>query len=153
MLTRIPYYKEIVLSSFECSHCDFKNNQLDPACEIKQQGVRLSLKIEHKDDLDRYIITTDYTSMQVKELDFEMPPMSQKSQVTTIEGILTKTITNLTDQKKVMEHLDSNMASKMEDVIHGLIGIKNLTNPIQMVINVVFKQNLIITHAFIFLDI
>lgn len=91
------------------------------------------LKIEHKEDLDRYVITTDYTSMQVKEFDFEIPPMSQKSQVTTIEGILTKTITNLIDQKKVMEHLNPNLASNMENVIQGLIGIKNLTKPIQMV--------------------
>lgn len=122
------------MSSFECPHCDFKNNQLDPACEIKQQGVRMFLKIEQKEDLDRYVITTDYTSIQVKEFDFEIPPMSQKSQVTTVEGVLTKTISNLIDQKKVMEHLDSNLASNMENVIQGLIGIKNLTKPIQMVI-------------------
>lgn len=92
------------------------------------------LKIENKEDLNRYVITTDYTSMQVKEFDFEIPSMSQKSQVTTIEGILTKTVTNLIDQKKVMEHLDSNLASNMENVIQGLIGIKNLTKPTQMVI-------------------
>ncbi|XP_025191238.1 zinc finger protein ZPR1 isoform X2 [Melanaphis sacchari] len=110
LLTRIPFYKELVISSFDCPHCHFKNNQLDPAIEIKPQGVRMSLKIENKEDLDRYVITTDYTSIQVLDLDFEIPPMSQRSQVTTVE------------------------ASKMEVVINGLIGIKNLTKPIPMMV-------------------
>jgi len=130
LLTRIPFYKELVISSFDCPHCNYKNNQLDPAIEIKPQGVRMSLNIENKEDLDRYVITTDYTSVQVLELDFEIPPMSQRSQVTTVEGIITKTITNLSEQKKVLDLTHPELASKMEVVINGLIGIKNLTKPI-----------------------
>lgn len=133
MLTRIPYYKELVISSFECPHCDFKNNQLDPAIEIKTQGVRISLNIENKEDLDRYVITTDYTSIQILELDFEIPPMSQRSQVTTVEGIIAKTISNLSDQKNVIQQTHPEMASKMDEVINGLIGIKDLSNPVPMV--------------------
>lgn len=132
-MTRIPYYKELVISSFECPHCDFKNNQLDPAIEIKSQGVRMSLDVQNKEDLDRYVITTDYTSVQVLELDFEIPPMSQRSQVTTVEGIITKTISNLSEQKKVLDQTHPELAVKMEVVINGLIGIRNLSKPVPMV--------------------
>ncbi|XP_050061958.1 zinc finger protein ZPR1 [Aphis gossypii] len=134
LLTRIPYYKELVISSFDCPHCNYKNNQLDPAIEIKPQGVRMSLKIENKEDLDRYVITTDYTSIQVPDLDFEIPPMSQRSQVTTVEGIISKTVTNLSEQKKVLDLTHPELAAKMEVVINGLIGIKNLTKPIPMMV-------------------
>ncbi|VVC34773.1 Zinc finger, ZPR1-type [Cinara cedri] len=133
LLTRIPFYKELVISSFECQHCDYKNNQLDPAIEIKQQGVRINLDIETKEDLDRYVITTDYTSIKIEELDFEIPPMSQKSQVTTIEGILSKTIINLSEQKKVIDQTHPELAEKMEVVITGLVNIKNLSIPLPMV--------------------
>lgn len=142
MLTRIPFYKELVISSFECPHCDFKNNQLDPAIEIKPQGVRITLNIENKEDLDRYVITTDYTSIQIFELDFEIPPMSQRSQVTTVEGIITKTICNLCEQKNVIQQTHPDMAEKMEAVIDGLIGIKTLTNPVPMVIILIVTFNL-----------
>jgi len=142
LLTRIPYYKELVISSFDCPHCNYKNNQLDPAIEIKPQGVRMSLKIENKEDLDRYVITTDYTSIQVLDLDFEIPPMSQRSQVTTVEGIIAKTVTNLSEQKKVIDLTHPEIASKMEVVINGLIGIKNLTKPIPMMV-ILFFFNLI----------
>lgn len=139
-MTRIPYYKELIISSFECPHCNHKNNQLDPAIEIKPQGVRISLKIESKEDLDRYVITTDYTSIQVLDLDFEIPPMSQRSQVTTVEGIITKTVTNLSEQKKVIDLTHPELASKMEVVINGLIGIKNLTKPIPIMV-IMFINN------------
>jgi len=114
---------------------------LDPAIEIKPQGVRMSLKIENKEDLDRYVITTDYTSIQVLDLDFEIPPMSQRSQVTTVEGIISKTVTNLSEQKKVLDLTHPELAAKMEVVINGLIGIKNLTKPIPMMV-IIFIINL-----------
>lgn len=135
-MTRIPYYKELIISSFDCPHCNYKNNQLDPATEIKPQGVRMSLKIDNKEDLDRYVITTDYTSIQVLDLDFEIPPMSQRAQVTTVEGIIAKTVTNLSEQKKVIDLTHPEIASKMEVVINGLIGIKNLTKPIPMMVTI-----------------
>lgn len=145
MLTRIPYYKELVISSFDCPHCNYKNNQLDPAIEIKPQGVRMSLDIENKEDLNRYVITTDYTSIQVLDLDFEIPPMSQRSQVTTVEGIIAKTIKNLSEQKKVIDLTHPEIASKMEVVINGLIGIKNLTKPIPTMV-IILTINFILNY-------
>jgi len=133
LLTRIPYYKELVISSFDCEHCDYKNNQLDPAIEIKPKGIQISLKIENKEDLNRYVITTDYTSIQIVDLNFEIPPLSQKSQITTVEGIIDKTIFNLTSQKKTIKEENPELFSKMEFVIQGLIDIKDLNKPIPMI--------------------
>jgi len=123
-----------VISSFDCSHCGHKNNQLDPAVEIKSQGVRMCLKIESKEDLNRYVVTTDYTNIKILELDFEIPSKSQPSQVTTVEGIISKTVTNLSEQKNMVENTSPELASKMDVVINGLIEIRNLSKPLPMVI-------------------
>jgi len=123
-----------VISSFDCPHCGCKNNQLDPASEIKPQGVRMCLKVECKEDLDRYVVTTDYTSIKILELDFEIPSKSQPSQITTVEGIISKTVTNLSEQKNLIENTNPELASKMDIVINGLIGIRNLSKPLPMVI-------------------
>lgn len=101
--------------------------------EMKSQGIRMSLKIESKEDLDRYVVTTDYTSIKILDLDFEIPSKSQPSQITTIEGILSKTITNLSEQKNVIENTNPELALKMNVVIDGLIAIRNLSRPLLMV--------------------
>ena len=31
LLTKIPFYREIILMSFECEHCGFKNNEVQTA--------------------------------------------------------------------------------------------------------------------------
>lgn len=118
---------------------------MDPAIEIKPQGVRMTLKMENKEDLDRYVITTDYTSVQIVELDFEIPPMSQKSQVTTVEGIFAKTISNLSEQKQVIDLTHPELAAKMDVVIQGLIGIKNLSKPVPIVSNaeIIINSNIL----------
>lgn len=123
-----------MISSFECPHCEYKNNQLDSANEIKPHGVRLHLKVENKEDLDRYVITTDYTSIRVPDLDFEIPSMSQRSQVTTVEGIIIKTVSNLSEQKKGIEDTYPELASKMDVVIDGLNNIRSLSKPVSIVI-------------------
>lgn len=123
-----------MISSFECPHCGFKNSQLDPAIEIKKKGVRMRLDVKNKEDLDRYVITTDYTSIQIQELDFEIPPMSQRSQVTTVEGIIMKTLSNLCDQKVLIDSTNPELSGKMQAVIDGLMAIRDLSNPVPMVI-------------------
>ncbi|XP_050530451.1 zinc finger protein ZPR1 [Daktulosphaira vitifoliae] len=133
LLTRIPFYKELVISSFECPHCDYKNNQLDPAIEIKPQGVHLNLNIEQKVDLDRYVITTDYTCIRIPELDFEIPPQSQRAQVTTVEGIIDKIVENLSLSKEQLMETHAELSSKINVVIDSINNIKTLNKPTLMI--------------------
>ncbi|CAF4595027.1 unnamed protein product, partial [Rotaria magnacalcarata] len=44
LLTRIPYYKEVILSSFECDSCHFKNNDIQPAQRIEPYGVLINVQ-------------------------------------------------------------------------------------------------------------
>lgn len=39
LLTKIPHFKEVVIMAFECSHCGFKNNEVQPASCIGEMGV------------------------------------------------------------------------------------------------------------------
>ena len=40
LLTSIPYFKEIVIMSFECPHCGFKNAEIQPASQIQEKGAK-----------------------------------------------------------------------------------------------------------------
>lgn len=39
MLTVIPFFREIVISAFECPHCGFRNTGIQSAAQISERGV------------------------------------------------------------------------------------------------------------------
>lgn len=87
LLTRIPYYKEVILSSFECDSCHFKNNDIQPAQRIESYGILSNLQIVDVADLNRQVVKSSYGTIRIKELDFEQAPYSENGLLTTIEGI------------------------------------------------------------------
>ena len=44
MLTSIPFFKEIIISSFECPHCDYSNKAVQYG-SVQDTGVRYTLKV------------------------------------------------------------------------------------------------------------
>lgn len=77
LLTKIPFYKEVVLMSFECEHCGFKNNEIQPGGKMEEKGLRITLCVKSERDLNRQVVKSDYTSVKIVELDFEIPSQSQ----------------------------------------------------------------------------
>jgi len=45
MLTKIPFFKEIMISSFCCDHCGFKNTEVSFAGKLEDYGVRYELNV------------------------------------------------------------------------------------------------------------
>lgn len=88
MMTIIPFFREVVISSFECYECHYKGTELMPAGEIKPYGQTIILKMIRGSDFDRDLIKSENCSMKFKELDFEIPPSNEKGSINTIEGYL-----------------------------------------------------------------
>lgn len=93
LLTSIPYFKDVVLMSFLCPHCGFKNCEVQPASEIQEKGTRYELKVETKEDFDREVVKSNTCSCKFVELDVEIP--AERGQFTTVEGLLTEMVENL----------------------------------------------------------
>jgi len=45
LLTRIPFFKEIILMSFECTHCGCTNNEIQSAGRIQEKGCTMKLSV------------------------------------------------------------------------------------------------------------
>lgn len=58
LLIRVPYFREVILESFECPHCYFKNNSIKSAGQIQDQGAKFKLKVENEQDMSRYVSST-----------------------------------------------------------------------------------------------
>jgi zinc finger protein len=74
LLTKIPFFKEIVIMSFECEHCGLRNNEIQSAGEIQQKAAKYAFKVENEADLQRQVVKTDLCSFKIEELDLEIPP-------------------------------------------------------------------------------
>uniref|UniRef100_A0A8D0AGJ6 Zinc finger ZPR1-type domain-containing protein n=1 Tax=Sander lucioperca TaxID=283035 RepID=A0A8D0AGJ6_SANLU len=46
LLTKIPFFKEVIISSFSCAHCDWSNTEIQSAGRIQDQGVCYTLKVK-----------------------------------------------------------------------------------------------------------
>ena len=79
MLTSIPFYKDVIISSFNCDHCNYKDNGIESANTIKDKGIVINLIVKNKMDLNREVIKSDFATLVIPEVDFEIPPKTQKS--------------------------------------------------------------------------
>ena len=84
LLQRIPNFKEILIESFHCEHCDFHNNSVKFAGETQEQGTKIQFQVRKPEDLQRQIVISEYGVLEV--LGIERQPGS--GQLTNIEGII-----------------------------------------------------------------
>ncbi|CCE61568.1 hypothetical protein TPHA_0A04930 [Tetrapisispora phaffii CBS 4417] len=115
LLTSIPYFKEVVLMSFECPHCNLKNSEIQPASQIEEKGSKYLLKIENKDDFNRQIVKSESASCKFVELDIEIPP--KKGQLTTVEGLLEEMIEDLEADQEARKSVDEELWKKINEFI------------------------------------
>lgn len=88
LLTEIPFFKEIVVMSFSCPHCNYRNNEIQPAGSLEDFGVKAELLVTSKDDLDRDIVRSNFASISIPEIQVEIPPCG-KGYMSTLEGFMT----------------------------------------------------------------
>ncbi|XP_063905343.1 zinc finger protein ZPR1 [Zophobas morio] len=134
LLTKIPFYKEVVLMSFSCDGCGYKNNEIQSGAAINPEGVRITLKVETQSDLNRQLVKSDHTSIKIVELEFEIPAKSQKGEVTTVEGVINRSITGL-EQDQVLRRIQHpEAAAQIDDFIQKLQTLKELKSPFTLVL-------------------
>lgn len=133
LLTQIPFFKETVVMSFTCEHCGHENNEIQPAGEIEANGCKILLTIQTPKDLNRRVVKSDKTSVRFVELDFEIPADSQKGEVTTIEGIIDRSITGL-EQDQPVRHIDHpDVAAQIDAFIEKLNNLKLVETPFTII--------------------
>ena len=45
LLTRIPFFREVIVGSFSCDHCAFTDTEINSAGRIQDKGVRIALQV------------------------------------------------------------------------------------------------------------
>ncbi|KXJ74313.1 zinc finger protein ZPR1 [Aedes albopictus] len=134
LLTSIPFYKEVVLMSFSCDNCGFQNNEIQPGGEMAPKGIRISVKIETPKDLNRRVVKSDFSSVRIEELDFDIPAQSQKGEVTTLEGIIDRVVRGLEQDQPVRRIQHPEAAEQIDAFVGRLKDLKEMKQPFTVTI-------------------
>lgn len=135
LLTKVPFFKEIIVSSFTCDSCGWSNTEIQSAGRIQDQGVRYSLSIRNKRDVNREVVKTDYATTCIPEIDFEIPACTQKGALSTVEGILERTIVGLQQEQPLRRAENAQVAEKIDQFITKLQSLKDGETPFTFIID------------------
>lgn len=100
-MTVVPFFKEIVISAFECPHCGFRNTGIQSAAQIAEKGVQYEIFVKDKKDFFRQIVKSEFASIKIPEIDLELPSKSGTGYLTTVEGLVGRI---LGDMKRSLEN-------------------------------------------------
>ena len=135
LLTKIPHYKEIILMSFSCEHCGLTNNEIQSGGVMQERGLRLTVNIATERDLSRQVVKSDYATVKVAELELEIPPKGQKGEISTVEGILQRTVAALEQDQPVRRHLDPEGAEQIDQFVSRIQRVLGLGEPFTLEID------------------
>ncbi|CAG8610140.1 921_t:CDS:10, partial [Paraglomus occultum] len=124
LLTRIPHWRDIIVTSFECEHCGFSNNEVQFAGSYAEKGCVYTCKISTTEDLNRQLVKSENASIKFHELDLELPSSSKRGTLTTVEGLISAIIDDLSSGQPVRKHMDKVTYEKIEGIIEKLKGYK-----------------------------
>ncbi|KKY27468.1 putative zinc finger protein zpr1 [Phaeomoniella chlamydospora] len=118
LLFYIPYFREVILSSFSCEHCGHQDNSVRPAGRIQEKGSKYTLRVDMKKDLERQVVRNDSAILRIEDLDLEMP--KGESQLTNIEGILLKIITEFEVGQPARKESQPEIYEALQQIIEKL---------------------------------
>lgn len=118
MPIKIPFFKEILLESFSCDHCGWRNNTVKSAGQIQEKGSKYTFKLEETTDFQRQVVRSDTGIFRVEDLDLEMP--SAPGQFTNLESIITKIQTDLAHDQPARKDSSPDLYNALEGIIQKL---------------------------------
>ncbi|GMR58531.1 hypothetical protein PMAYCL1PPCAC_28726 [Pristionchus mayeri] len=129
MCVRIPYYKAVILMSFECPHCGFHNNEIQSGEACQEHGTEIVLKVKEQADLRRQLVKSEYASIEVPEVELVIPAKSQPAEVTTVEGVLERVTSALQSEQDRRRLIDAESATKIDEFCAKLNRLRELEEP------------------------
>jgi len=124
LLTKIPFFKEIILMSFKCKHCGWRNNEIQFGGSFGDRGSIYRLVVTDGKDLNRQVVKSDTATIYIPELDFEIPPITQKGTLNTVEGFIAQSIEGLLQNQQERRQAAPEVAGQIDAFVAKLEALK-----------------------------
>lgn len=64
---------------------------------MADKGVKYEFKVTSETAINRSVVKSEFATIRIPELDFEIPPQTQKGSINTIEGFFAKSIEGISE--------------------------------------------------------
>ncbi len=133
LLTKIPHFHDVILMSFRCQHCGYENVDVQSAGQIQEKGVRYTLVVNDRRDLDRATMVSDTATFSVKEFEIEKQPSS--GQISSVEGMLMKMVQDLNHGQEDRKGDDPETWMKISRVIENIMLVVRGDSPATIILD------------------
>lgn len=120
--------------SFICEQCGYQNNEIQSGAPIGEKGIRYTLKVEKPSDLNRQVVKSDYASIKIPEVDFEVPSKSQNGEITTVEGIIDRAVAGLKQDQEIRRKEHPEVAAQIDAFVDSLNALKSISEPFTVIL-------------------
>eukprot|EP01028_Stygiella_incarcerata_P002017 TRINITY_DN1376_c0_g1_i2.p1 TRINITY_DN1376_c0_g1~~TRINITY_DN1376_c0_g1_i2.p1 ORF type:complete len:470 (+),score=110.34 TRINITY_DN1376_c0_g1_i2:116-1525(+) len=127
LLTRIPHFREVIVMSFTCPHCGFRNAEAQFGGSVMERGCTYTLNVEGGGDRNRQVVKSEYAHINIPELELEIPPQTQKGVITTVEGVLSRVEEGLIQDQETRRDVDPESYEKVEAFLQKLRNLEKFT--------------------------
>jgi zinc finger protein len=118
LMTYIPYFREVIVVSFFCSHCGNRNNEIQSAGQIQPKGCIYTIHVTSVADLNRQVVKSEYATITIPEIQLTIP--GKKGQLTTVEGVLSDTVRDLEMGQPLRKHTEPDVHDKIQAICDRL---------------------------------
>ncbi|KAF7319758.1 Zinc-finger protein ZPR1 [Mycena kentingensis (nom. inval.)] len=94
----IPYFQDVLIMSTNCDRCGYRDNEVKSGAAISEQGKRIILKVEDREDLSRDILKSETAGLEIPEIELVLQQGTLGGRFTTVEGILEQIHEELTEK-------------------------------------------------------
>ncbi|KAI9670458.1 MAG: nucleolar zinc-finger protein [Trizodia sp. TS-e1964] len=115
LLTKIPFFREVVLMSFYCPFCYLQNSEIQPAGVIQERGSRFVFQLTCMEDFSRQIVKSDTCTARFEELDIEIVP--GRGRLTNVEGLLSTILSDLEAEQDSRKTASPELWTKIETLL------------------------------------
>lgn len=126
LLTRIPFFRDVILMAFECEECGYRSSEVQPS-EYQEKGCAFEVTVRSTADLNRQLVKSDRATVRVPEVDLEIPANTQKGVFTTVEGLLSRAVDNLSAEQPLRRSVDPDTADKVDAFLVKLCALRDGT--------------------------
>ncbi|KAH9935888.1 zf-ZPR1-domain-containing protein [Epithele typhae] len=130
----IPYFKDILIMSTSCDKCGYRDNEVKSGAAISEQGKRITLEVEDREDLSRDILKSETCGLSIPDIELVLQAGTLGGRFTTLEGILDQVYEELSE--KVFASGDAvDDGHAFENFLKKLKAVKNAEHPFTLILD------------------
>lgn len=118
---RVPFFRDVLVESFSCPHCNYTNNSAKPAGSIQEKGAKYVLELTSADDLQRQVIKSDHGIFKIETVQLEVP--KGQGQYTNVEGMLMRVRDGLAAEQAYRKEHQPALFEPLQKIVDKLTAI------------------------------